>query len=280
MTDQPSATHDSDSFPIDLSVARMARIENYLHGGDAHFAVDRAVADELAATADDHLEGLRCVVAALNAFVARAVRFLAGEAGIDQFLHIGMATPTDDEMVHDVALQATPRARVVYASYDPMTLAHAHTVRRVGPPGAVAHVQSAFDDPQKIIRAAAETLDLDRPMAVVLPATLNLIADDHVAQTIVDRLRDGIVAGSHVVLAHTTLDDAPESTEKIIATLNQTLDETYVARSATAITRLLTGLELLEPGLVPIEQWRNHDAQPTLASGHTIPILGAVGRKT
>jgi len=279
VTDQPSATNDTDSFPIDLSVARMARVENYLVGGDANFAIDRAVAEELADAAADRLDGLRGVIVALRAFVGRAVRHLAGEAGVHQFLHIGMATPTDDEMVHDVALRITPAARVVYASYDPTTLAHVHSLLHDVPPGAVAHVQSAFDDPRKILGAAAATLDLDRPVAVILPASLNLIADDAVAQRVVDGLRGGLVAGSYVVMAHTSLDIAPESTAKIVEMLNAALDEPYVTRPAAAVARLLAGFDLLDPGLVPIEGWRSDGDPPVLASGHTVPLLGAVGRK-
>jgi hypothetical protein len=146
-------------------------------------------------------------------------------------------------------------------------------------PGLPRHLQSAFDTPRKILRAAATTLDLDQPIAIVLPATLNLIADDEVAQRIVDDLRDGVTAGSHLVIAHTSLDIAPESTAKIVAQLNTALDEPYVTRSATAVSQLLTGFDLLEPGLVPIERWPDPDAPPTLASGHTIPVLGAIGRK-
>jgi hypothetical protein len=279
-SDQPSATNDSDAFPIDLNVARIARLENFLVGGDANFAVDRSVAEELAEAADDRLDGLRGVVVALKAFVDRTVRVLVGDAGVHQLLHIGMATPTGDGgMVHDIALDIAPDARVVYASYDPTTLAHVHVLGKDVPEGAVVHVQSSFGDPQKILRAAAATLDLDRPVAVILPTTLNLVADDTVARRIVDELRDAVVSGSYMALAHTSPDNAPESTAKIIEMLNAALDEPYVLRSEAEIARLLTGFDLLDPGLVPIEDWRNDGGPPVLASGHTVPILGAVGRK-
>jgi hypothetical protein len=278
VSDQPSATNDSDSFPIDLRVARLARVENYLVGGEANFAVDRSLAEEIADAAESRLDGLRGTIEALKVFAKRAVRILATDEGVRQFLYVGMATPTE-EMVHDVALRVSPDSRVVYASYDPTTLAHVRALWRTAPEGAVGHVQSSFGDTKKILAAAAETLDLDRPVAVLLPTSLNLVADDEVAQRIVDDLRDAIVPGSYVIMAHTSVDIGSESTAKIIEMINAALEESYVSRSAAEILALLHDLELLEPGLVPVERWRNEGAPPVLASGRLVPILGAVGRK-
>ncbi|HET6952339.1 MAG TPA: SAM-dependent methyltransferase [Acidimicrobiales bacterium] len=150
---------------MDLSVARLARVENFLAGGEAHFAIDRAAADTLAEASPVGLDGLRGVVQAMKIFVARAARFLAGDVAVSQLLDIGMSTPTTG-MVHDVAWRTAPDTRVVYASYDPTTLAHVHSLRKDAAEGAVAHVHNSFDEPHKTLREAAATLDFRRPVAV------------------------------------------------------------------------------------------------------------------
>jgi hypothetical protein len=279
VTDQPPGASDEGPFTIDLRVARLARLENFLAGGDAHFTVDRAAAEALSEETLSGLEGLRATIEALWAFVARAVGFLAAEAGARQFLQIGTSVPTSG-MTHEVARQIAPDARVVYVSYDPTTLAHAHRLEAGAPEeGAVASVFCSYDDPRTILREAAATLDLGRPVVVILPTTLVLIPDDDVARRIVNDLRDAIVSGSHLVLAHTSLDIASERTAKLLARLDQALDEPYVTRTETEILELLDGFELLSPGLVPIEHWRNDDAPPVLGPDRTVPLYGAVGRK-
>jgi hypothetical protein len=279
VTDQPQGANDESLFPIDPNVARLSRLENFLAGGDAHFAVDRAAAESLSEETLTGLEGLRATIETLWAFVARAVGFLTGEAGARQFLHIGTSVPTSG-MTHEVAWQIAPDARVVYVSYDPTALAHAHRLE-IGAPeeGAVASVFCPYDDPQTILRESAATLDFGRPVVVILPTTLVLIPDNDVARRIVDDLRDATVSGSHVVLAHTSLDIASERTAKLLARLNQELDEPYVARTKAEILELLDGFELLSPGLVPVERWRNDDAPPVLGPDRTVPLYGAVGRK-
>jgi hypothetical protein len=278
MNDQPSGANDEGLFPIDPGVARLARIENFLSGGEAHFSVDRAAAGAMSEETLSGLEGLQATVEALRAFVARAVAFLVAEAGARQFLQIGTSVPTPG-MPHEVAWRTAPDATVVYVSYDPTTLAHAHRLE-IGAPreGAVAHVFCRYDDPQTILREAAKTLDFGRPVVVILPTTLVLIPDDDDARRIVTELRDAIVPGSHLVLAHTSLDIASERTAKVLDRLNQTLDEPYKPRTEAEILGLLDGFELLSPGLVPLEHWHN-DAPPVLGPDRTVPIYGAVGRK-
>ena len=276
MGDQPSDPHDHGPFAIDLSVARLARVENFLGGGKAHFAVDRAAVESIGELFQGGLDGLRELVEVVKAFVARAVTVLTGDLGIHQYLHIGMSTPTTG-MVHQIAARIAPDTRVVYVSYDPTTLAYVHTLE-TDARGTVAHVRSAFDDPQTILHQAAATLDFALPMAVVLPTTLNLIPDDETAERIVNELHAAITPGSYLVLAHTSLDIAPEGTHKAIAQFNKILDESYVTRTEAQLTQLLDGFELIEPGLVPAHHWRPDD--PTARSnGRPVPIYGAVGRK-
>ena len=204
MADQPSDPHEGEPFPIDLSIARLARVENFFAGGDAHFAVDRAAAESIAEVSPGGADGLRTMIDALKAFVARAVTALASEAGVVQFLHIGMATPTTG-MVHHIASKIAPESRVVYVSWDPTTLAHVHSLGKDTGQVAVAHLQCSFDDPATILRGAAATLDFERPVAVILPTTLTLVPDDDTAQRILDELGAGIAPGSYLVFAHNNM---------------------------------------------------------------------------
>jgi hypothetical protein len=189
-----------------------------------------------------------------------------------------MATP-QHEMMHEVAQKVVSDARVVYASYDPTTLAHVHTVLKDAPDGSVGHVQSSFDDTRKILRGASATLDLDRPVGVLLPTSLNLVADDAVAQRIVDELAAAVVSGSYVVMAQTSLDIEVPGGAALVALLNQALDEDYVSRTEANIAGMLAAFELVEPGLVPVEQWRSEGDPPALPGGWLVPMYGAVGRK-
>jgi hypothetical protein len=277
VTDEADESNDGGPFPIDFNAPRLARIENFISGGEANFSVDRTVAEDLAEATPNSLEGLRAVIEGMQAFVARGVHAVVDESDVRQFLHIGMATPTTG-MIHELVLPAVPDARVVYASYDPTTLAHVHTLFKDVPEGAVAHVHSQFDDPGRILRGAAATLDLDQPIAVVLPTSLNIVTDE-AAQRLMDALRDALAPGSYLVLAHTSLDIEADGTAEVIDLLNQALEETYVARTEAEIAHLVEGYDLLDPGLVPIERWRSAGDPPYLPRGQLIPLYGVVGCK-
>jgi hypothetical protein len=280
-----TSTPDDGPFAIDPTVPRLARMESFLAGGDAHFASDRAAAASIGEMAAGGLEGMRASNDAIKAFVARAVAVLTGDLGIRQYLHIAMAAPGTG-MVHHVATKIAPDARVVYVSYDPTTLAHVHALGDDVDDGVVAHVNSPFDDTELILRESAAVLDLARPVAVVLPTTLNMIGDDAAIRRVVADLRTATVPGSYVVLAHMSLDIASEGTAAALARFNEILGETYTAHPAAEIRRFLEGYELLEPGLVPLDDWRrdhpddaDHPDDPATPRP-TTPIYGAVGRRT
>lgn len=278
MNDRPPRDHegtDEGPFAIDPSVPRLARVESFLAGGDAHFAADRAAAESIGELSVGGLDGLRDMNDAIKGFVARAVTVLTSELGIRQYLHIAMSTPSTG-MVHHIATKITPEARVVYVSDDPTTLAHVHTLSDDIDDGAVAHVNSPFDDTRLILREAGAVLELSQPVAVVLPTTLNMIGDDGAIRRVVADLRAATVPGSYLVLAHTSLDIAAEGTERALARFNEILGQTYMAHPAAEIERFLEGYELLEPGLVPLEDWRPDDLG---APRRAIPIYGVVGRR-
>jgi hypothetical protein len=268
---------DDGPFPIEPNVPRLARVRNAISGGDANFTVDRDVVKSLADATPTGLEGLQSVIEALHRFKMRAVRTVADESDVRQFLHVGTATPSTG-MVHEHVLPLVPDARIVYASYDTTTLAHVHALWRDAPDGAVAHVHCRFEDPQKILQGAAETLDFGKPIAVVLPTTLNVLTDE-VAQAMVDALRGALAAGSYLAMAQTSLDIYAEGAAEVVELLDAVLEEPYIARTKSQIAHHVEGFDLLEPGLVPIEQWRNDGDPPFLPEGQLIPLFGAVGRK-
>jgi hypothetical protein len=277
VTDEAGDHSEDGPFPIELDVPRLARIRNAISGGDANFTVDREVVKSLADAAPSGLEGLQGVIEALQRFKTRAVRTVAEESDVRQFLHVGTAT-SSSEMVHEHVLPLVPDARIVYASYDTTTLAHVHDLWRGAPEGAVAHVHSQFDDPQRILRGTADTLDLSKPIAALLPTTLNVVTNE-VAQGLMDALREALAPGSYLVMAQTSLDIYAEGAAEVVEMLNSVLEEPYIARSKSEIAHHLRGFDLLEPGLVPIEQWRSDGDPPFLPAGQLIPLFAAVGRK-
>ena len=276
MSDE-AADSNGNPFGIEFDVAELARVRNAISGGESNFTVDREVAESLVEATPNGLEGLRAVIEALHKFVMRAVRTIADESDVRQFLHIGTLTPTTS-MVHEHVLPLVPDAHVVYASYDTTTLAHAHALWRDAPEGAVGHVHSSFDNPQKILRGAAEMLDLGQPIAVVLPTSLNVVTDE-VAQKLIDALDATLVPGSYIVMAQTSFDIFAHGTAEVIELLNSVLEEPYVARTEAEIAHHLEGFDLLPPGLVPVEQWRSDGDPPFLPDGQLIPLYAAVGRK-
>jgi S-adenosyl methyltransferase len=271
------ADSDDGSFPIEHDVPQLARVRNAISGGGANFSVDREVADSLSKATPAGLEGLQSVIEALHSFKMRAVRTVADESDVRQFLHLGTATPSTG-MVYEHLLPLVPDARIVYASYDTTTLAHVHALWHDAPEGAVAHVHGRFDDADKMLQSAGETLDLARPVTVLLPTALNVVSDE-VAQRLVDALRATLAAGSYVIMAQVSLDIYAKGTAEVVAMLNEILDDPYIARPEAEIAHHLEGFDLLEPGLVPIEQWRSDGDPPYLPDGQLIPLFGAVGRK-
>jgi hypothetical protein len=275
VTDEPGDPNEGP-FPIDLGSARIARVENYLSGGDAHFSVDRAAADAVGDASPLGLDALRGLINAMKAYMNRVVRFLAADEGIDQYLYVGMTTPSAG-MIHEVAWEHQPNATLLYASHDPVTLAHVHELPQHSGEGTASHVQSRFDDPERILEAARRTLDLDRKAVLLLPGTLNLVADDDVAQRMVDTLGGALGPGSYIAFAHTSIELGGRTAAEMFEKLNKVIDESYTSRDRDQIERLLADYDLVTPGLVAIEDWRSEGDPPSLKTGWPVPIYGAVG---
>jgi O-methyltransferase involved in polyketide biosynthesis len=230
-------------------VPQTARIWNYWLGGKDNFPVDRAVGDQILEAFPAIVENAR----ASRAFLVRAVRYLAGEAGIRQFLDIGTGLPTANN-THEVAQRVAPESRIVYVDNDPVVLAHARALLTSTPEGATAYADADLRDPDAILREAARTLDPNRPIAVMLMGILGHIPGDDQARSIVGRLMDAVPSGSYL-----TMNDGTDTSEEVVEAAriwNQSANPTYHLRSPERIARFFDGLELVEPGVVSPPRWR------------------------
>lgn len=284
MTERSSDRRQPDTplFDVDTTTAHPARLHNYLAGGADNFSADRDVAHYLSEVVPGGIETARANVRAMADFMVRAVHHLV-DVGVRQFLAIGAPVPTDND-IHVVAQGFAPEARVVYVGSDPVVLAHAHELRRSSPEGAAAYVHGRLHDPERILREAGDTLDLTRPVGVLLPATLSLVPDERDPWGIVARLMDGVPSGSHLVIVHTTNDIPAQGIAEATKRLAETLGATYVTRTRAEILRFFAGLDLLDPGLVQVHQWRPETAHPDPAepqvdADRPYPVYAAVARK-
>jgi O-methyltransferase involved in polyketide biosynthesis len=206
----------------------------------------------------------------------RAVRFLAEEAGVRQFLDIGTGIPTRPNL-HEVAQSTDRAARVVYVDNDPIVLAHARALLRSTHEGSTDYIQADARDPDAIIAAAARTLDLSQPVGLSLIALLHFLPDDH-AYDSVSRLVAALAPGSHLVLSHTTADFDPDSTAQALQVYRDR-GIFLTVRNHAEISRFFTGLELIEPGLVPGARWRPVPSPTLPTTGPTDLFYAGIARK-
>jgi hypothetical protein len=234
---------------IDTTRAHPARIYDYWLGGKDNFAADR----EAAALALKAYPDLAKAVQSNRAFLGRAVRFLAGE-GIRQFLDVGTGIPAADN-THEVAQQEAPDSRIVYVDNDPIVLLHAQALLKSTPEGACDYLQADLRDPDTILAEAARTIDFGRPVALMLLAVLQFILDEQDPYGLVSRLVAALPSGSYLVISHPTDDFNPNRGESMKVYNERSADQAVV-RDKAATARFFDGLELLEPGVVPVAQWR------------------------
>ncbi|AKN74218.1 MULTISPECIES: SAM-dependent methyltransferase [Streptomyces] len=239
---------------IDTTRPHPARVYDWFLGGKDNYPVDEELGRRIAAMDGDAPKAAR----ANRAFMRRTTRALAAESGIRQFLDIGTGIPTEPNL-HQIAQSVAPDARVVYVDNDPIVLAHAEALLRGTPEGVTEYVQADARDPHTILERAARVLDLDRPVALSLIALLHFIADEDGAHDLVDTLVGALAPGSFLVLSAMTADFEPENVRKGIAAYAAG-GVTLVARSHAEVGAFFTGLRLLEPGIVPVAEWRPEDA--------------------
>lgn len=274
--DKGGAPKERDGIDIDTTVPHPARVYDYLLGGDDNFAVDREAAERAAAAAGG--QNARADVRANRAFLGRAVRYLAGEVDIRQFLDIGTGIPNSDN-VHAVAQQTAPEARIVYVDKDPVVLAHAHRLLESTPDGSTAFLLADLHDPDTILKRAAETLDFTRPVAVILVAVLHFFPDEADPWGLVRRVVDAVPSGSYLAISHLTGDFAPDPMAKVMEHLNRKSSDPFVLRPREEIARFFAGLEMVEAGLVPVNDWRPDPNQPPPAGDWRPSFYSAVGLK-
>jgi hypothetical protein len=269
---------ERDPFAIDTSVAHPARIQSYLAGGDGHFAADRNAVEDFGSALPNGIRDARASVRSLGSFMARTVRFMAVDLGIRQFLNIGAVVPTVKK-VHEVAHQVAPDARFVYVGDDPVVLAHAHKLRASVYDGATEYVHATFTDTDLILKQAAPPLDLDRPVAALLLTTLNFVPDDDEPRQLLRRLVDAMAPGSCVCIAHSSYDFNAEGMREAAQKLSKALRTAWVVRTYEEIERFYDGLDMVDPGLVPIDDWRPTVEAPMPLSSRPVPIFGGIGQK-
>jgi SAM-dependent methyltransferase len=272
LTDSPTGPH-KEGAEIDTTVAHAGRVYDYLLGGVDNFAIDREVCEQAFAAYPGGFEAARIDVRANRAFLGRAVRHLAGEVGIRQFLDIGTGIPNADN-THAVAREAAPDSRIVYVDNDPIVLAHAHQLLRATP--EAVYLKEDFRNPQGVLQKAADTLDLSQPVALMLVAILHLIKDEDDPYGIVAQLVDALAPGSYLVISHLT-DGLPTAMTEVANRLNATMLEAMVLRGHAEVSRFFDGTELMAPGVVQLVQWEPHETDPK-EPGPT-PVFCGVGRK-
>ncbi|MDX2529835.1 SAM-dependent methyltransferase [Streptomyces europaeiscabiei] len=255
---------------IDTTVPHSARIWNYWLGGKDNYPVDHAAGDAFRAV----FPGITDLARDSRAFLGRAVTHLAAEAGIRQFLDIGTGLPTADN-THEIAQRVAPRARVVYVDNDPLVLTHARALLTSTPEGATDYIESDLHDPETVLREAARTLDLSQPVGLTMMQVSGHIADYDEARSIIGALMAALPSGSY--LAFNDSVDTNEANAEATRGYNESGAVPYYLRSPAELAGFFDGLELLAPGVVPLNDWRT-DPTASGGSGEVIAV-GGVARK-
>jgi S-adenosyl methyltransferase len=259
---------------IDTSRPHPARMYDYYIGGKNHFAADREAADRVLAAWPAARIGLR----ENRKFLGRAVRYLAEEAGIRQFLDIGTGLPTTNN-VHEVAQAVAPSSRVVYVDNDPLVLAHARALLASSPEGRTAYVQADLSDPAAILSSPVvrDVLDFSQPIALMLVAVLHFLFDEEKPDEVVGALLDAMPSGSYLAASHMTLEHDPA-----VGVGQQVYLDSGIpmhARDADEFARLaFSGLEIVPPGVVLVSEWRPDFPGP-LPTPAEVSCYGGVARK-
>jgi S-adenosyl methyltransferase len=266
--------NDALAYPkIDDTRAHTARIWNYWLGGKDNYPIDREVGDQIRRLhpgIGDYARGDR-------QFLRRAVEYLAGEAGIRQFLDIGTGLPTADN-THEVAQRIAPESRIVYVDNDPLVLAHAEALLTSSAQGATEYLDADLHNPRPILDGAARTLDFTQPIALTLLGVVIFINDDADAYRIVQELVDAVPSGSYLALSHTIKSPDLPDIDAAVAYWNEHGTPKLTQRTLEEITRFFDGLDLLEPGVVSCSRWRPENTP--WGEPDEVAIFGGVARKT
>jgi hypothetical protein len=247
---QPGLTGPPKAAPLDTAAPNAARVADFLNGGRNNFEADRRAAWAMMASAPS----IAAIVPAVLAFQRRAVRFLVAEAGIRQFLDVGTGLP-GMQAGCDIAQSIDPACRVVYVDHDPMVLSHVRAFSRSTAQGAIAAVDAKLTNPAALLAGSVATLDFRQPMAILLPSTLPFIPSTARVNAILARLLAALSPGSYLALCHVSSDLDP-ALETGVDRWNKMSSPQFTLRSRAEVAGLTAGLDLVEPGLVPVDEWR------------------------
>jgi hypothetical protein len=257
---------------FDASVPNPARMWNYWVGGKDNFAADRQAAEKVL----EVMPSLPLIARLARRFLIDAVYRLAAGYGVRQFLDIGTGLPTADN-THDVAQRVAPQSRIVYVDNDPVVLTHARALLSSSVEGETDYIAADLRDTAAILSGAARTLDFGQPVAVLLIAVLHFIPDGDDPYGIVARLIDAVPSGSYLVIAHAARDIQAGATAEMERRYNELSPVPVTPRTGDQVARFFGGLEVIEPGVVPLRQWW----APEVGVGADTGLAGycGIGRK-
>lgn len=256
---------------VDVTVPHSSRMWNYWLGGKDNYEIDRVVGDQVAQL----YPGIRETARVSRALQGRVIGYLAGEAGIRQFLDVGTGLPTANN-THEVAQRIAPESRIVYVDNDPLVLVHARALLTSSPEGASDYVEADLRDSDRIMSEAARTLDFTQPIALMLNGIIGHVEDDDEARACVRRLVDALPAGSYLAMSDgTNTDQAAVRSSELYKNKGAV---PYHMRNPAVFVSFFDGLDLVEPGIVAREDWRPDFAPLPVAAGR-LPGLAGVARK-
>jgi hypothetical protein len=273
MTDLDSGASSGDvPAGINTNTPSPARMYDYWLGGKDNFPADREAGEAVLEVFPEMRRGVR----ENRALLGRMVRYLAGEAGIRQFLDIGTGLPTKQNL-HEVAQEVAPESRIIYVDNDPLVMVHARALIQSSPQGVTKYVEADLRDPDRILKGAQETLDFSQPVAITLLMILMLIQDAEDPYGIVRRLMDAVPSGSYLAISHPAGDVDTGEIAAAYERLSQMMGEPPILRSHAEIARFFDGLEMVDPGLVQLHRWR--PAPDAEGLQFDVPAYAGVGRK-
>ncbi|QIS12082.1 SAM-dependent methyltransferase [Nocardia arthritidis] len=261
---------DDDRPLIRTDIPHSARIWNYWMGGKDYYEIDQIAGDVAAGIYPDIL----ATAVHSRKFLIRVVHHLAAEAGIRQFLDIGTGLPTGRN-THEVAQAVAPESKIVYVDNDPLVLAHARALAHGGPAGAITFADTDFHAPEQIIADARSTLDFNQPVGILLLGVLGHANTYDDALRVVHTVLDAVPSGSYLALWDGTTDS--ETYVMMCDRYAETGGVPYIPRDRAEIRAAFDGLELVEPGFVPIDEWRTESAR--VDAIRPLAAFGAVARK-
>ncbi|MFJ3897884.1 SAM-dependent methyltransferase [Streptomyces sp. NPDC090083] len=256
---------------LQLDRPHSARVWNFLLGGKDNYAADREAGEMIVQMFPD----IALLARLQRRFLVRAVRYLAEDAGIRQFLDIGTGLPTVDN-THEVAQRIAPDSRIVYVDNDPLVLVHAQALLTSTPEGACAYLEADVRDPERILEVAAKTLDFDKPIALTMLGILGQIPDSDEPEAVVSRFLEALPPGSYLALSDGT--DTNAALNQAISVYNANSASSYHLRGPERIEAYFTGLEVVEPGIVPTSQWHPEPVDVGRDPSDVDAICG-IGRK-